>query len=46
MPVAYEARCKRCGETFNPDSWWDLHHYVKADDEPCGGEGEMLGSWR
>ena len=43
--IAYEARCPRCGETFNPAGPDDLEHLATLDGEPCGGAGELLGAW-
>lgn len=41
-----EAKCTRCGETFNPADEHDLEHLVRAGDgEPCGGRGELLGGY-
>lgn len=41
-----EARCTRCGETFIPDSSDDLEHVAREDGQPCGGTGEITGSWQ
>jgi hypothetical protein len=33
-----EARCTKCGETFNP-------HFQTADEVECGGTGVVVGEW-
>lgn len=55
--MIYEAKCKKCGETFNPtpSAFYlgqqqftrdDLEHGMNNDQtEVCGGEGELTGSW-
>lgn len=44
-PHILEARCLRCGETFNPHSEGeeDLEHQVREDGEECGGWGRRVG---
>lgn len=38
-----EAICKKCGEAFTPADDDDLEHLVRmVDEQPCGGEGEMV----
>jgi hypothetical protein len=44
-PTAYEARCEDCGETFNPYSPDDMTHVERANGDPCGGDGYMVGVW-
>lgn len=44
--MIYEARCKTCAETFNPDSPTDLEHVQRVDGTPCGGRGLLLGVWQ
>ena len=43
--ITWEARCLRCGETFNPMDADDLEHCEREDGVECGGQGEMLGYW-
>lgn len=43
--MALEARCPKCGETFNPTDEDDLTHIETLDGEPCGGQGELIGAW-
>jgi hypothetical protein len=44
--IAWEAVCKKCGETFNPVDEDDLIHLYRFEtEEECGGEGEMTGRW-
>jgi hypothetical protein len=40
-----EAVCGRCEETFNPADENDLEHIERADGQPCGGRGEVVGTW-
>ena len=45
-----EARCTKCGDTFNPADEDDLIHGVRTSNDehqgdPCGGVGELLGEW-
>lgn len=40
-----EARCTRCGQTFNPADVDDLEHVETSEEVPCGGRGELVGSW-
>lgn len=40
-----EARCKECGEIFNPMDEGDLEHLLKTDGENCGGTGVIVGEW-
>lgn len=47
-----EARCTKCGDTFNPASedTEDMIHFVRTCDnehmgEECGGEGEVQGEF-
>jgi uncharacterized OB-fold protein len=42
-----EARCTKCGETFNPHSEDpdDLEHFQTADEVECGGTGVVVGEW-
>lgn len=44
-PHIREARCLRCGETFNPhgETEEDLEHWARQDGEECGGRGRMVG---
>lgn len=44
MPIGFEARCKECGETFNPADEHDLSH-LREDGSACG-VGELVGEWR
>lgn len=44
-PVAFEAACLECGETFNPLDEDDTVHVARSDGELCGGIGEMLAAW-
>ncbi len=43
--VAYEADCRKCGETFNPDGPDDLIHVADEYGNECGGKGWLVGSW-
>lgn len=43
--TAREAICEKCGEVFNPVDDQDLEHIEKSDGTPCGGQGELTGSW-
>lgn len=45
-PIGYEARCLKCGETFNPAGPDDLIHLATEDGQECGGQGHMVGEWR
>lgn len=46
-PVALEATCPKCGETFNPADETDTEHVWNVErDERCGGQGEITGEWR
>lgn len=45
MPIGYEAKCGKCGETFNPAGPDDLVHIERLDGVPCGGQGELVGEW-
>lgn len=38
-----EARCTKCGETFNPEDSDDLTHWNKDDGTECDGTGELTG---
>lgn len=41
-----EAKCEKCGDTFNPLDESDLEHCVRNDGETeCGGTGRILGGW-
>lgn len=40
-----EARCTRCGESFNPADYGDLVHVERSDGEACGGQGVMVGAY-
>ncbi len=45
-----EAKCRKCGETFNPADEDDLEHLMSYGDgseheQPCGGQGDILGEW-
>lgn len=41
-----EARCTKCGETFNPHDEDDTIHVMREDEvTECGGEGEIVGEW-
>lgn len=44
-PIGYEAKCLKCGETFNPADGSDLTHLQREDGEECMGLGEMKGAW-
>jgi hypothetical protein len=41
-----EARCAKCGETFNPADETDLEHGLTEAEEECGGAGEIIGEWQ
>lgn len=46
-----EARCRRCGETFNPhgdqlDDPEHVEHYARENGDECGGDGFVTGTWR
>lgn len=44
--IGHEARCAKCGETFNPADEIDaLEHIQREDGTACGGLGIMSGSW-
>jgi hypothetical protein len=45
--VGVEARCARCGQTFNPADADDLTHGVDQEDQTteCGGQGYVVGAW-
>lgn len=49
--IIYEARCTKCGDTFNPQPSNpynpDEPHFTEADLEhgDCGGRGELMGRW-
>lgn len=43
--IGHEARCTKCGETFNPTDENDLIHLEQEDGTPCGGQGVLTGSW-
>lgn len=47
MTVGYEAKCRKCGETFNPHDFKpvNLIHVAKEDGTYCNGQGEPVGSW-
>lgn len=45
MAHILEAKCKKCGETFNPYSEDDLEHVTRADGQFCEGQGELLGAY-
>lgn len=38
---ALEARCGKCGETFNPIDATDLIHIQRLDGKECGGTGSV-----
>lgn len=40
-----EAHCGLCGETFVPADEDDLEHGLRKDETPCGGQGEITGTW-
>jgi hypothetical protein len=47
-----EAKCKKCGDTFNPHSEDpdDMIHFIRTsgdehDGDECGGEGEVTGEY-
>jgi hypothetical protein len=44
-PVGIEAKCTRCGETFNPADEDDTEHVETVQGTPCGGLGVITGSW-
>ena len=45
MPII-EAICGKCGETFNPHDEDDtIHGECFTTGEPCGGLGEITGTW-
>lgn len=41
--MIFEAKCQKCGETFNPADDRDLEHGIRDDGEECGGQGTLLG---
>lgn len=41
----YEASCRKCGQTFIPDGADDMEHIQRDDETPCGGEGDLVGTW-
>jgi hypothetical protein len=44
--VILEAKCRDCGETFNPHSEDDLTHDLRDDEQTvCGGQGKLLGGY-
>jgi len=43
--MIYEAKCRKCDETFNPADEGDRVHLVRQDGEECGGVGDMVGRW-
>ncbi len=41
-----EARCRKCGEHFNPNNEDDLIHLMRDDEvTECGGQGDLLGEY-
>lgn len=46
-PHIREARCGKCGETFNPhgEGEEDLEHWARESGEECGGQGRMVGRY-
>ncbi len=54
-PIGWEARCDKCGETFNPsgdeivttdsEGVVRVEHYQTEDEQECGGFGPIVGSW-
>lgn len=40
-----EARCEKCGETFNPLDEDDTIHGINDAGTVCGGQGIILGGW-
>ena len=55
-PIGWEARCDKCGGTFNPSGdelvttdgagVVRVEHYQTDDEQECGGFGPIVGSWR
>lgn len=45
--MIFEAVCRECGETFNPNDEDDTIHAVRmnSDGEECGGQGDIVGTW-
>lgn len=43
--VSVEARCMRCGETFNPNDPADFVHFQRNDGNECGGFGLPIGDY-
>lgn len=43
--ISYEAKCTKCGETFNPHGPEDedLIHLMRQDGELCDGQGVLTG---
>jgi hypothetical protein len=45
-PVGIEARCSKCDETFIPADLDDTVHVARSDGDECGGQGQIIGTWR
>jgi hypothetical protein len=41
-----EAKCQKCGETFNPDDVNDVLHIMREDGKFCGGLGHIEGEYQ
>jgi hypothetical protein len=44
-PAPREARCARCGETFEFASPDDLMHFQRRNGDLCGGDGQPFRSY-
>ena len=43
--LPHEARCERCGETFDLDDADDAMHFQRRNGDLCGGEGVPFRSY-
>jgi hypothetical protein len=44
-PHLLEAKCRKCGETFNPADAQDTIHMIREDGSFCGGTGDIQGHY-